>query len=119
MQTPDGRECKHYYEDFHRGRNIQECRLVQGNVDSLRWRPSDCSRCPVPDILGANASPHLELKLTIDTRLMGLGRKLEVDAWCTRHRQAVENPFVGCTLCREDRSDALDAFRQALEGDDE
>ncbi len=118
MRTPDGRECRHYYEDFHRGRNVQECRLVQGNVESLSWKPSDCKRCPVPDILSANASPHLKLKLTIDTRLMGLGRKLEVEAWCTRHRREIEDPFVGCELCQEDRSDALDAFRQALEGDE-
>lgn len=119
MKTPAGKECRHYYEDFHRGRNVQECRLIQGNPDSLPWRPSDCEKCPVPDILNANASPNLELKLTVDTRLMGLGRKLDIEAFCTKHRCEIEDPYVGCEQCNAERSEALNMFRQALEGDDD
>jgi hypothetical protein len=119
MRTPAGKECRHYYEDFHRGRNAQECRLIQGNPDSLRWRPSDCNQCPVPDILNANASPDMELKLTVDKRLMGLGRKLTVEAYCTRHQRKIEDPYVGCELDNTERKEALDLFRNALEGDDD
>lgn len=116
MRTPDGRECKHYFEDYHRGRDVQECRLVKGNPDSFRWRPEDCAKCPVPDILNANASPHMRLKLTITTRFLGFGRKLEVSAHCTKHNIPIEDPYVGCPKDIEERP-GLDLFRQALEND--
>lgn len=119
MRTPSGRECRHYYEDFHRGRNVQECRLVRGNAESLAWKPSDCNQCPVPDILNANASPDLELKLTIKTRVFGMGRRLEVSASCLRHNIPIEDAFIGCPECNKERNQGLDLFRQALEGDDD
>ena len=59
MKTPAGKECKHYYQDFHRGRDIQECRLAKRNLDSEKWHPDDCSKCPVPEILMANADPDI------------------------------------------------------------
>ena len=118
MRTPAGKECKFYHEDFHRGRNIQECRLAKGNPESMPWKPVDCSHCPIPDMLAANASPYLELKLTIKPRLLGLGRMLVVDAVCLRHHIPIEDPYVGCPKCNEDRP-GLDIFRQALEQDNE
>lgn len=117
MRTPAGKECRYYYEDFHRGRSAQECRLVQGNPDSLAWKPVDCSRCPVPAILYANASPNLELKLTIKPRLLGLGRESVVEAWCVRHRIPLADPYVGCPECNAERP-SLDVFRRALGPDD-
>jgi hypothetical protein len=114
MHTPAGKECRHYYEDFNRGRDVQECRLIQGNPRSMRWHPSDCARCPVPDILNANANPELRLELTVKPRLLGLGRQLEVKAWCRDEPIAVEDAYTGCV---EDRP-GLDIFRQALEDDD-
>lgn len=118
MRTPAGKECRYYYEDFHRGRNIQECRLVQANPESMRWRPKDCAQCPIPDILNANASPNLELKLTITPRLLGLGRDLKVQASCRKHRIPVENPYVGCPECNAERA-SLDVFRRALGNEDD
>lgn len=118
MRTPAGKECKFYHEDFHRGRNIQECRLVKENAESLRWRPEDCSKCAVPDILNANASPNMELKLTIMPRMLGFGRKLEISAWCLRHRIPIEDPYVGCPKDREENP-GLDLFRRALEDQDQ
>lgn len=118
MRTPAGKECRHYHQDFHRGRNVQECRLNQANQNSLRWRPSDCNLCPVPAILNANASPNLALTLTIDRRLLGFGRKLSVEAHCLKHRIPIEDAYIGCSECLKERGDALDLFRQALKGDD-
>ncbi|MFZ4815058.1 MAG: hypothetical protein ACOYL5_11030 [Phototrophicaceae bacterium] len=117
MQTPAGKECRHYYQDFHRGRNIQECRLVKENPESLRWKPVDCSLCPVPEILNANASKDMQLTLTVRTRLLGLGRKLTVAAHCLRHNIPIEDPYIGCPKDREERGAALDIFRKALEND--
>lgn len=114
MKTPAGRECKFYYQDFHRGRAIQECRLERDNPNSLPWHPSDCSRCPVPDILNANASPDLALTLTISRGLLGLTRRSVVTAQCSRHRIPVSDPFVGCPRCAEERG-GLNLFKQALD----
>lgn len=118
MRTPAGKDCPHYHADFHRGRNIQECRLAQQNPASLQWKPGDCSRCTVPDILLANASPHLELLLTIKPKLLGLGRQIEVSATCIRHRLAITDPYIGCPKCNAERP-GLDVFWQALGEDPE
>jgi hypothetical protein len=118
MRTPAGKDCRYYYEDFHRGRELQECRLVKANPDSMAWIPGDCSRCPIPDILNANASKNLELKLTIKPKLLGIRRAPEVAASCLKHGIPIEDPFVGCPECNAERP-GLDLFRQALEQSDD
>ena len=114
MRTPAGKMCPHYYQNFHRGRDIQECRLVTDNQESLLWKPKDCERCPVPDILLANASEDLRLTLTIRPLLLGMGRRLDVDAYCAKHQIPVADPYVGCTQCHAERPE-LEAFIRALE----
>lgn len=114
MRTPAGQECPHYYEDFARGRSVQECRLAQANPNSAPWRPKDCARCPVPDILRANASPYLQLRLTIRPVLLGFVRQVKVEAWCERHDIAIENPYIGCPLCAQENP-ALRLFKDALD----
>jgi hypothetical protein len=59
----------------------------------------------------------LELTLTVKPVMLGLGRKLEVSAYCRRHRIPIEDPYIGCPKCIEERP-SLDIFRQALENDD-
>jgi hypothetical protein len=114
MRTPAGKDCRFYYADYNRGRNLQECRLIKGNSESLPWRPNYCANCPVPDILNANSSRDLELTLTVKPVLLGLGRKLEVTATCFKHRTVIEDPYIGCPKCIAERP-GLDVFRQALE----
>lgn len=103
MKTPAGKECPHYYEDFHRGRERQECRLLELNSHSPIWKPQDCVRCPVPDILWANSSEHLHLSAGVKIGLLGIGRRVEVEAFCNKHRQPVKNPFTGCEACAAER----------------
>lgn len=117
MRTPAGKECAHYYEDFNRGRQVQECRLVKENPASRGWRAQDCARCPVPDIMRANANPHMKLTLTIRGALLGFVRRMEVDAWCLKHNIPITNPYVGCPLAGEE-TEALRLFRDALEETD-
>jgi hypothetical protein len=117
MRTPAGKECRHYHEDFHRGKNVQECRLIKYNPQSMRWHPSDCSKCPVPDILNANASPDLRLELTAKTRFLGIGRQLEVQAYCRDEPIELEDAYTGC-ISQEDKT-GLEIFRQALENTDD
>ena len=103
MITPAGTECPHYYQDFHRGRDVQECRLAQANPDSLAWQIKDCSNCPVPKILRANGNPDMILTLTIKRGLLGIGRKLKVTAFCRRHKIEIKEPPVGCSQCNAER----------------
>lgn len=115
MINPANKECKHYYEDFHRGRNIQECRLAKTNPNSERWHPNDCSKCPVADILRANADPDMELTLTIKNGFLGFGRRAEVVAHSRSTGELIEDPYVG-RLDKDNRG--LEIFRQALEDTD-
>lgn len=118
MKTPAGRECKHYYEDFFRGRNVQECRLAKKNPESLWWEPRDCESCPIPDILNANASRNMELTLKIERIFWRFGRRNKVTAHCLKHDIPIADPYVGCPKCAESNV-GLDLFRKALESDEE
>ena len=117
MRTPAGKECRHYYQDFNRGRNVQQCRLIRDNPKSMRWRPGDCAHCPVPEILNVNASPHLRLEVTVQPRVIGLGRKVEVEAWCDDELIPLERAYTGCV--DPENMKGLDLFRQALEQADD
>jgi hypothetical protein len=98
MITPAGDECRFYYEDYHRGRSKQECRLIGRNPDSEPWEPSLCASCPVPGILQANASPHLALEGKVVRRFF-LSKRVEVYAVCSRHLVELRDPHVGCAQC--------------------
>lgn len=111
MITPAGSECAFYYQDFARGANRQECR-AQYHPKSAAWQPSDCARCPVPEILAANGSPYLELRLSIHAGMLGVGRRIEVDVWCSAHGPITTDPLVGCVECNADADELL---RRALE----
>ena len=98
MRTPAGTECPYYYEDFNRGRAIQECRLIARNRHSLPWTPDLCAKCKVPAVLRANGSPDLRLELAVRRRL-GLFRTLQLTAYCRRHDHPIDDPFRGCPDC--------------------
>jgi hypothetical protein len=114
MKTPAGKECRFYYQNFHRGRSDQECRLVQNNPRSAEWRPDDCHKCPAPDILRANSSPDLVLEGTVRKGFLGFNRHVQVAAFCSRHLIDVPQPEVGCPKCAAERPGL-----QALFGDKE
>lgn len=103
MITPAGKECRFYYQNFHRGRSTQECRLLQANPRSEEWRLNDCSQCPVPDILQANSSPDLVLEGTIKKGFLGFSRRVLVTAFCSKHLIDVANPSVGCPQCAKEK----------------
>lgn len=117
MRTPDGRECKLYYEDFHRGRSTQECR-AEKDPRSAEWQPRDCAKCPVPDILRANSSVNMKITLRIQHPILGIGHKVRVSAYCTKHNIDIKDPYVGCPHCNEERP-GLSLFAQALEDFDD
>lgn len=108
MITPAGKECRYYYEDFHRGRSRQECRLVGKKQGARAWRPGDCARCPVPAILLANASPYLELRAEVLPGFLGLGREIRVTAHCRKHNAPIADPYYGCEACAAEHPGLLD-----------
>lgn len=110
MKTPAGQECKFYYADFHRGRNRQECRLLQGAPHSPAWRPSDCAQCQVPQILGHNASPYLELTGKVKLGVLGLRRRMEVSARCSKHNLPLKDPHIGCPMCAAEQLSPLEGL---------
>lgn len=113
MRTPAGRECRYYYEDYHRGRSLQQCRLIERNPDSAPWRPGLCQTCPVPDILVANACPNLILEARVISGWLGIVQRVQASGWCKAYFLDVEQPAVGCGHCHERPEPAatLDAWQ--------
>ncbi len=109
MKTPAGFDCKYYYADYYRGRNQQECRLVEGDRTSAKWTPGLCRDCPMPRILRANACRHLVLDGRVVKTWGGLGRKMIITASCTKTLADVARPEVGCGHCHEDAQSLLQA----------
>lgn len=101
MRTPDGRECRFYYEDFHRGRSIQTCRLLEQTASARLWQPRLCATCPAPAILRANACPNMKLSAQVGRRWLVM-RQVRVSAFCTLSQAPVAEPMVGCGRCHED-----------------
>lgn len=99
MRTPAGIECRYFYGNYFRGRNIEECRLIGNAASPHHWTRDLCKQCPVPGILRANACPNIVLEGTVSAGILGHFRKVQVSAFCTRSNNAVAEPEVGCGLC--------------------
>ena len=110
MINPAGQECRFYYQDYHRGRNEQECRLIISNLNSAEWKPNDCTECPVPEILRANNSPNLVLQATVKKGVLGFNRSVKVTAFCSRHLIDVSKPQVGCPECAKEKPGLQELF---------
>lgn len=111
MRTPFGQECRYYYQDFHRGRSVQECRLIGLSPSSAEWNPDLCRDCPVPGILRANGCSHLHLDGRVVKGFLGFGRRMEVTARCDLGGGSVAKPHIGCGQCHLD-SPAASLFGQ-------
>lgn len=98
MKTPQGIECPYFYGDYFRGRQVEECRLLQSH--DLPWKASLCRTCPVPGIVRANACPHLMLKPRLVRPLQAFFQlRIQVEAWCEKTRRPVPEPQIGCGEC--------------------
>lgn len=99
MITPSGRECPYYYEDFNRGRSIQECRLLENTPGGGEYTPDLCQKCKVPGIKMANACPNMVLEAKVERSFFGLRRRIEAAAFCTKTLRDVPEPEIGCGEC--------------------
>lgn len=98
MKTPAGKECIHFYGDYYRGRNTEECRLLK--VNGQQWTRDLCFTCPVPEILRANSCEHMKLKAVVARPLTAIfQRRVQVSAFCEKVGREVAEPQVGCGEC--------------------
>ena len=109
MRTPAGTECPFYYQDFHRGRSIQECRLIKRTPNGGNYTPDLCARCRVPRIVLANACKSLVLEARVVSSFFGLRRRVEVSAMCTRTLEDVPEPEIGCGQCHLDLPELINS----------
>lgn len=90
--------CPYFYADYHRGRNIEKCRLIERNRENRRpWKRSLCDSCPVPGILRASTCRHLALEATVE-RKFGLFDRVTIYAVCTEHLIELKDP-KHCPAC--------------------
>jgi hypothetical protein len=98
MRTPAGKECKYFYGNYHRGRNVEECRLLQSA--GQQWTSNLCQSCPVPGIGMANACEYLRLRASVARPLTALfQQRVQVSAYCEKTKRGVAEPQVGCGEC--------------------
>ena len=97
MITPAGKECRHFYGDYYRGRSVERCRLLEDH--KLDWAPTMCEKCPVPEILQANACEHQQLIPRLEKPLFFLRPEVSVNAHCSLCECDVEEPRIGCGQC--------------------
>ena len=99
MITPAGKECRYFYADYHRGREHEECRLLEAATPAERWLPDLCFSCPVPNILQANACSHMVLEGQVERPFPYIKRQVLVKAYCTKTLRKVSEPQIGCGEC--------------------
>ncbi len=99
MQTPFGKECPYFFGDYYRGRNHEECRLVNSSSTSSQWTNSLCKNCPVPSITQANSCSNMVLEAKVSSVIFGLGKHIEINAFCTKSEKKVKEPHIGCGQC--------------------
>lgn len=97
MITPAGKECKHFYGDYYRGRHSETCRLLDAH--NLAWTADMCNKCPVPEILQANACEHQSLIPSLNKPLFFMKAEVQVKAECSLCACDVEEPRIGCGQC--------------------
>jgi len=101
MRTPSGKECKFFYGDYYRGRQREECRLLASKSPRIHWRPALCETCPVPDIMLANACPHMQLEPRLERSIPLMKQKVGVKTYCQESHQRGFDPHIGCGHCHE------------------
>ncbi len=84
--------CRYFYGDYFRGKNVEECRLLEASPDNrIPWRRKHCDSCPVPEILITSNSRTLELEAAVQRSF--LRERVEVTfAVCTEHMEELSDP---------------------------
>ncbi len=100
MKTPAGKECVHFYGDYYRGRNVEECRLLK--IQGEQWSRDLCTTCPVPEIARANSCQNMKLNVKIARPITAIfQRRVQVQAFCEKTKRNVAEPQIGCGECHD------------------
>ena len=92
--------CRYFYGDYHRGKNREECRLLDANRNNPRpWQRKYCDSCPVPELLIASNSRDLLLEGEVQ-RVFFQERVKVTFAVCSRHMIELDNP-LHCPECAQ------------------
>ena len=98
MKTPAGYECPHFYGDYFRGKNVEECRLLKAQGQT--WSRDLCKTCPVPEIARANSCQYLKLNVNVVRPFFTLfQRRVQVNSFCDKTKRNVAEPQIGCGEC--------------------
>ena len=98
MKTPAGKECIHFYGDYYRGRNVEECRLLK--AQGQQWNRDLCFTCPVPELVLANSCEHMKLRAVVARPLTAIfQRRVQISAFCEEAGREVAEPQIGCGEC--------------------
>jgi hypothetical protein len=97
---PEPVDCKYFYGDYFRGKNSEECRLLDASPDNKRpWRRKLCDTCTVPDLVRATDCRGLALEAAVKRRFFR--DRVEITfAICTEHMLELEDP-THCPLCAQ------------------
>ena len=101
MRTPAGKECRYFYGNYFRGRNIEECRLLEASNPPQTWKPMLCETCPVPSIQMANGCENLVLEAKIHRPFLIGKPEVQIRAHCNKTNQEVPEPHIGCGECHK------------------
>jgi hypothetical protein len=84
--------CRYFYGDYHRGKNHEECRLLDANKDNpIAWKRSHCDNCPVPELIIVSSSRDLMLEAEVKRRFFR--ERVEVTfAVCAKHMRQLDDP---------------------------
>jgi hypothetical protein len=96
--------CRYYYDDYFRGREVMECRLPKSQ-QTRQWQRKICDTCPVPAILRETNCAHLALEGTIRKRFP-FGEHMEVFAICAKHMIQLEDGRH-CPQCADEQADLM------------
>lgn len=105
MITPAGKECTFFYGDYFRGRENEECRLLE--PAGLEWTPVLCNTCPMPEIFQANGCENMRFSPEIKKPLFFMKPQVIISTSCVKCECEVEEPEIGCGLCHPDLSFTL------------
>ena len=99
MRTPAGKECRFFYGDYHRGREFEECRLLDAVSPPIPWKRVYCETCPVPGIQMANACLDMILRPRLGRPFPFLKQQVQVSTYCNKSGRAGFDPHIGCGEC--------------------
>ena len=93
--------CRYFYGDYFRGKNHEECRLLDASPENRReWRRKLCDTCPVPALLLSSNCRELGLEAKVSRKF--LRDRVEVTfAVCTKHMLELDDPNY-CPKCAEE-----------------